>query len=196
MALNTVNGERGHVLVVAIVLAATMSVLLAMAIAPLRTQAQRTKEAELIYRGEHLAEGIRRFYFKFKRFPFDLEELVDSEPRMVRSLYPDPLSETGEWDLIYLTPKDQSTVRVLQRMIEPVAEEDGQPGQDESSVFAVKTRQITGIRPKSSETGLTVYQESQIYSDWEFTALPKAENILETLQHALKPPTSSGADLE
>lgn len=191
MARFTTSGKRAHMLMVAIVLAAVMSLLMAMAIAPLRTQSQRQKEAELIYRGEHLADGIRRFYFAQRRFPFDLEELIDTEPRLIRQLYPDPMTADGEWELIPLTPQDVSTVKVLRRLLDPAIDatadsSDAAPGQVDS-VFAVKNTQITGVRSKSDATGLRVYQESQIYSDWEFTALPREDSILENLLSAPAP---------
>ncbi len=195
MGLNTVNGEKGHILIVAIILITTMSLILAMVIAPIRTQKQRLKEQDLIYRGEHLAEGIRRFYFKYRRFPFELEELIESDPRLVRQLYADPMAEDGEWELIYLVPQDQGVLRVMRRLIEPQTPDDQDQdnpsdgsGQDEDSVFNIKTQQITGIRSKSSETGLTKYQESQIYSDWEFTALPKEAAISKALGSATVTP--------
>ena len=81
---NPGRGRRGHMLLVAIVLATVMSIMLAMALQPVRTTRQRLLEQEMIYRAEHMAHGIRRFYLQRGRFPFSLEELADEEPRLVR----------------------------------------------------------------------------------------------------------------
>lgn len=183
--------SRGHMLLVAIVLATVMSVFLALAVRPLRTQTQRMKERQLVYRGRHIAQGIQRFYFKYKRFPFELEELIDSEPRFIRQLYPDPMTPDGSWDLVYLSPLDRSAIQQLNlpSSLTAAAENLGDRAQESkptdpntaqaNSVFAVKTQQITGIRSKSDRTGFMVIDDSRIYSDWLFTALPRATMTLE-----------------
>lgn len=170
-------------LLVAIALTSIMVLALSMAFQPLVTRSQRMKERELIYRGQHLAEGIRRFYFKFRRFPFELDELVESEPRMVRKLYADPMTPSGEWDLIYLTSQDRLGVKGLGAALTgnddeaSSGDQTGLAGQADS-LFSIKTKQIVGVRSKSRETGFRVYQESQIYADWTFSALPSNVNAL------------------
>jgi len=194
------NGNsRGHILLVAIALTAVLSLAMALAIRPIRTAHQRMTERDLIYQGEHLAEGIKRFYFKYRRFPFDLDELVELEPRMVRRVYPDPTSDSGEWQLIYLDRADQSRLQNLNipESLREVVTEQLEGGQAETtaepkpkpfdSVFQIKTRQITGIRPSSKETGLMVYQDSQIYSDWTFSALPRPSQSLGDLTQSQAP---------
>ena len=180
--------SSGHMLLVAIILVTTLSLMMAMAMQPLGTAGQRLKEQELMYRGQHMADGIRRFYLKFGRFPFSLEEMVEQEPRFVRKVYIDPMTEDGEWELVYLTSSDLSSVKNLNRaavrllevgtkeLDEPKEESEDQPFQ---SAFRIQNQQITGIRSKSDEEGLLVYQDSQIYSDWLFSALPQPETTLE-----------------
>ena len=112
--------KRGHMLLLAIVLATIMSVALALAMQPLATQKQRMKERELVYRGEHLARGIKQFFLKTGRFPFDLEELEEAEPRLVRQLYKDPMTEEGAWTLVYLSASDLNAVKGLNRAAQRV----------------------------------------------------------------------------
>lgn len=191
MGRPTMNGKRGHILLIALVLATVSSIMLGMVIQPIRNRHQRLKEQETIYRGEHLAEGIRRFYFKYRRFPYDLDELVESDPRLVRKLYTDPMNPDGEWVPVYLNKIDAAVARGMLRSLQGLVDNqtgerdqqnDGPGLQDEGGVFDIKTQQITGIHSASEETGLTEYHGSRIYSDWLFTALPQPEDPIETLR--------------
>lgn len=179
------QNQRGHLLLVAIVLVTVISIALATVIQPIHTTSVRQKEALLLYRGEHMAAGIRRFYFDKGRFPFDLEELVDTQPRYVRRVYLDPMTEDGEWNLVYLQTGDQESIKDLdglartllfgERTEETNSEnlEEQEPGQRKPrGVFAIRDRQITGVRSKSDAEGFTVRGESRIYADWLFSALP------------------------
>ncbi len=185
-------GKPGYMLLVAIVLVTLLSVTLAMTMQPLVTTTTRMKERELIYRGEHLALGIRRYYYRYGRFPFSLDELVESEPPMVRKLYADPMTEDGAWILVYLGREDRDGVRTLRgignrlgisREENSETEDADNPGLSRSvdSVFRIRNRQITGIRSSSDVEGLRVYEESHIYKDWLFSALPDEQMTLDQL---------------
>lgn len=187
-------------MLVAIVLATILSLFLAIAIRPVRTNQQRILERELIYRGEHIATGIRRYYLQHGRFPFSLDELVENEPRLVRRLYVDPMSEDGDWTLVYLVPEDRQSLVGLDALAELMIHgkrreelnsetlDDHSPGlsRNENSVFRNNDRQITGIRSRSSVEGLTIREESRIYSDWLFTALPKKKVDVESIQKEMQ----------
>ncbi|MBI2820044.1 MAG: hypothetical protein HYX73_08700, partial [Acidobacteria bacterium] len=68
-------------------------------------EGQRFKEEELIFRGEEYQRGIQLFVRKFGRYPTSLEELEDtSQIRFIRKLYPDPMTEEGEWRLVHIGP--------------------------------------------------------------------------------------------
>jgi len=196
----TTNGKRGYILLIAIVLATIMSLFLAMAIQPVGTTSLRIREKELIYRGEHLAEGIRRYYVDHGRFPLDLDELIEGDQHYVRKIYTDPMSADGEWTLVYLTPEDRgavtrlnaATVRMLNlenREVNSENLDENRPGLSTvDSVFRINTRQITGLRSKSSAEGLTMLQDSRIYSDWLFSALPREQTgIGDILDQITKP---------
>lgn len=189
--------DRGNILLTAILLITIVSLVLAMAVQPVQTANQRVKERELIYRGEHLAEGLRRFYADNGRFPFELEELLDSDRRYVRRLYRDPMTNQGEWTLVYLTPGDLNAVKLLnsatRRLLGAEETEVNSANVDErspglrggaQSAFRVKTRQITGVRSTSNEEGLTIRQDSRIYSDWLFSALPDPGGVIDSLLRA------------
>ncbi len=184
---------RGYMLLVAIVMVTVLSLVLAMTLVPIKTTATRMRERELVYRGEHIAAGIRRFYNKYGRFPYELDELIDQEPRFVRQVYKDPMAADGHWTLVFLSATDQSAIAGLDRALgRAVSQVTGQEVETEvnsenaaernpSSLFEPGRQQITGIRSSSDKEGLMVRDESTLYSDWLFTALPKKKFGLEGL---------------
>lgn len=64
-------------------------------------QTQREREEELIFRGLQYAEGIRRFRVKFGRYPTSLKEMIEVEPRTIRKLWRDPITNSDDWGLIF-----------------------------------------------------------------------------------------------
>jgi hypothetical protein len=86
-----------------------MLVLMTVAMPVWRTQAQREKEAELIFRGEQIARGINLYMRKMGggSYPPSLDVMVQG--RFLRKKYKDPMTENdpslpmtqrGEWDVI------------------------------------------------------------------------------------------------
>lgn len=160
------TSEPGYTLLLAIIFTIILSLALAVAIRPIRVISQRQKEDLLVYRGEHIARGIRDFYFRFGRFPFELEELLDVEPRLVRKIYKDPMTESGQWQLIYLGQENRSSLEYLKE--EFLKKKKKKPRIDQKSGVG---QQIIGIKSTSEETGFKEYQGSRVYSDWFFNAL-------------------------
>jgi type II secretory pathway pseudopilin PulG len=107
--------EAGYTLV-ALLAVMTVLALFAMAAAPsIHQQAQREREIESIFRGEQVAEAIRRFYSYQQRrgmngdaaLPTSIDQLLEGLPdktQKIQILRPsaahDPLSRSGEWDLV------------------------------------------------------------------------------------------------
>jgi type II secretory pathway pseudopilin PulG len=108
--------EAGYTLVALLALM-TVLALFALAAAPsIRHQAQREREIEAIFRGEEVAEAIRRYYSYQQRkvgsgvaaLPTSVEQLLEgvsvgSTKRIQvlrRSAARDPLSESGEWNTV------------------------------------------------------------------------------------------------
>lgn len=61
---------------------------------------QHDKEEEVIFRGLQYAEAIRVFQIRFGRYPTNLKELKEAEPRCLRQLWKNPLQEDGRWALV------------------------------------------------------------------------------------------------
>ena len=94
---------RGGYTLVALLVAMTVASILIAAVLPLASaQAQREREAELIFRGLQYAEGIRVFRRRFGRYPNSLGELLEVKPRSVRKLWKDPMTKDGEWGIVSL----------------------------------------------------------------------------------------------
>jgi type II secretory pathway pseudopilin PulG len=100
MCLEGQGNQRGYAMAALLVSIAVMTLLMSVAMPVWRTQAQREKEAELIFRGEQIARAINLYTRKMGggNFPPTLEVLVQG--RFLRKLYKDPMTEKGDWDLI------------------------------------------------------------------------------------------------
>ena len=68
-------------------------------------EAQREKEAELIFRGEQFRDAIASYYKKEQRYPKALEDLLEDKRypmpvRHLRRVYRDPITGQSEWGLV------------------------------------------------------------------------------------------------
>lgn len=79
---------------------AVLHIALAAALPVWSHQIRREKEEELIFRGLQYAEAIRVFQVQFNRLPVRLEELIEVEPRCLRQLWLNPMSDDGSWGLL------------------------------------------------------------------------------------------------
>jgi type II secretory pathway pseudopilin PulG len=92
--------EAGYNLVIVLILVMFVNIALAVAMPKWSEVMQREKEEELIHRGMQYAEAIRVFQVRFGRPPTKLEELMEMEPRSIRQLYPNPMTEDGAWGIL------------------------------------------------------------------------------------------------
>ena len=104
--------EQGGYALVLVVFLTTLMLISVMAIAPsIRTEKQREKEQEMIWRGKQYVRGIKLFYRKNGRFPTSMDDLTKPKMgslRFMRKAYKDPMNTTdGSWRLIYVGPAGQ-----------------------------------------------------------------------------------------
>jgi len=94
------GGQRGYAMAALLVSIGVMMVVMTVAMPVWRTQAQREKEAELIFRGEQIARAINLYMRKMGggNYPPSLDVLVQG--RFLRKKYKDPMTKDGEWDVI------------------------------------------------------------------------------------------------
>ena len=94
------GSQRGYAMAALLVSLGVMLVLMTVAMPVWRTQAQREKEAELVFRGEQIARAINLYMRKMGggNYPPSLDVLVQG--RFLRKKYKDPMTKDGEWDVI------------------------------------------------------------------------------------------------
>jgi type II secretory pathway pseudopilin PulG len=97
------RNAEGFAMLAVVIIMLMVAVLMMMTTPDWVTLRRRDKEAEAIYRGETIALAIREFRAENNRYPTELKELMAVGPRQhryLRQLYTEPLSSSGEWDLI------------------------------------------------------------------------------------------------
>jgi hypothetical protein len=105
------RGQQGFALMM-VMLLTTLVLLGAIVAAPyVRTERQREKEEEMIWRGKQYVRGIKLYYRKNGRFPTSVDDLIKPKVgsvRYMRQAYKDPMNkEDGAWRMIYVGPAGQ-----------------------------------------------------------------------------------------
>ena len=98
------RGEEGYNLAMLIVAITILNIMVAVALPLWSYVIRRDREEETIFRGLQYAEAVRVFRQRNGRYPASLEELVKVEPRSIRQLWTEPLSEDGEFGLVIEAP--------------------------------------------------------------------------------------------
>lgn len=99
-ARRSVLRERGYNLIALSVIVLVLVASLGAIVPVLKMQDQRAREEEALFRGLQYAEAIRVFQLRQGRLPNSLEELLRVEPRSIRQLWDDPLTDDGQWGLV------------------------------------------------------------------------------------------------
>ena len=188
------DGQAGYNLVVMVIVITIVNVMVATALPLWSSFAQREREEELIFRGLQYAEAIRVFQKRFGRYPNRIEELVELEPRCLRQLWEDPMSEDGKWGFVYgggqrgrNRDKDGKPVKGDWQQAgaptglaggDPRGDEDPAGGDGPSSGSGPAQgqgqpgvgRPITGVFSKSDESGFKTFFGQSSYREWRFTS--------------------------
>lgn len=165
--------QEGYNLVFLIVLFSLLSVMAAAVLPSLSKAIQREKEAELIFRGLQYAEGIRIFQQRFGRYPNALEELIQLEPRSMRQLWKDPMTDDGRWAYVLASGGGAAS-----------SAEDGQgrplaQGSAPAPSFRLggETRRqgqpagpILGVVSRAKGVATRTFLGKDSYEEWRFTA--------------------------
>src|ERR1700692_945639 len=103
--------QSGYALLLVVFLTLLLTLSTIIAAPSTRTERQREKEEEMIWRGKQYIRGIKLYYRKNGRFPTSLEDLTKPKTgslRYLREAYRDPMNkEDGSWRLIYVGPAGQ-----------------------------------------------------------------------------------------
>jgi type II secretory pathway pseudopilin PulG len=146
---------------------AIMAIMMAAAVEIVSFQAQREKEAELIFRGQQYVEGIRLYKKKYGRNPMRMKELWEADPRVLRRKWADPITGSDEWGVIFQGQEGQSLTNP--------AGGGPRPTPTRTPVFerareggGEKVGPIVGVHSLSTETSIKVYEGRTQYDMWKF----------------------------
>jgi len=152
------NKKEGYILIILMVAVFIMAIGFLIATPIWKTQIQREKEEELIFRGKQYVEAVRLFQIKFPgSFPKTFEELL--EERCLRKMYKDPMTEHGEWDVILpyggaSGRREGATQKIL---VAP-----------QSALSAIDNPMIIGVVSSSPDKSIRIYFDQETYDKWLF----------------------------
>jgi type II secretory pathway pseudopilin PulG len=106
------SGESGYAMLLALAMIVMMIVASTVAMTNLRTQGQRMRERETVWRGKQYVAAIKRFYRRSGRYPQNLDELekgVANIHFLRQEALKDPMNtdEDGKWRFIYTNASGQ-----------------------------------------------------------------------------------------
>lgn len=164
---------RGGYTLVALLVGITVASILIAAVLPLASaQAQREREAELIFRGLQYAEGIRVFRRRFGRFPNTLKELIEVKPRSVRKLWKDPVTKDGEWGIISIagSPLTQGGGKANPTP-DPFTKPTPRPDPKRTPLpgEAGLAGPVMGVYSMSTAKAYRLWEGREAYNEWRFT---------------------------
>ncbi len=164
--------QRGYSLVMLIMAISVLNIMLAAALPKWSEMIKRDKEEELIARGWQYAEAIRVFQRRFQRYPIKLEELIKVKPRCIRQLWKDPMTEGGEWTLIFQGQGQPINVAGGRPGAQPGARPPALfPGADPSRPSETAAiGPIVGVRSRSPQHSLLKFFGHERYDEWDFRA--------------------------
>jgi type II secretory pathway pseudopilin PulG len=202
------SSEAGYNLVILMVAMTLLNIALAIALPKWSHVIRREKEEELISRGFQYAEAIRMFQNRHQRLPVRIQELVEVEPRSIRKLWKDPMTEDGNWVLIPPGGGPQGGPQLNPQPTGPDGkplprdgqeDPDGRPPEpdddmeiDPDTGIGQKkgTQQIgpfSGVHSRSGKESILIFNGRTRYDEWHFT--------LEMIQALLAGnPTGVGGD--
>ena len=163
------RGRGGYTLVALLVAMTVASILIASVLPLASAQAQREREAELIFRGLQYAEGVRVFRRRFGRYPNDLKELLEVKPRSVRKLWKDPMTKDGEWGIVStsgspLQPGGGAPTGLPTPTPTPTPGPFARTGPGQGAGGPVM-----GVHSKSTARGYRIWEGREAYNEWHFT---------------------------
>ncbi len=147
--------DAGYGMAALLVMLAVMAVLMSAAMPVWKQQAQREKEAELVFRLGQYGIAIQLWQRKFQTYPPNVDVLV--QQRFLRKKYKDPI-----------TGKDFEVIPAAAQQPGQIGPQRGQtPRPGQSSGFAAGG--IMGVRSTSKENSIRVYKGATNYQ--QFTSI-------------------------
>lgn len=156
------RGDGGYIMVALLVGMGVTAVWMSALLPTWRQQAQRQKEADLIFRGEQYARAIALFAVKNNgALPLSIDDLV--EQRYLRRKWKDPITGKdfqvlGSGSVIAPGPGTGGT--------QPAG--GGRSGAPPGGISGTVQGGIRGVYSESTATSIRVYNNAQQYNQWLF----------------------------
>jgi type II secretory pathway pseudopilin PulG len=150
--------KKGYILIILMVAVFIMAIGFLVAVPIWKTQLQREKEEELIFRGKQYVEAVRLFQLKYPgSFPKSFEELL--EDKCLRKMYKDPMTKNGEWDVIvpYGGASRRREGAIQKIMVVP-----------QSALSSIDSPRIIGVVSSSPAKSIKIYFDQETYDKWLF----------------------------
>src|SRR5947209_6988137 len=97
------KNQEGYILLAVMLLMTLLLITLSLELPRISQQIKRSKEEELVHRGEQYKMAIKRFVRKNGRYPASLEQLeTANNMRFLRKRYKDPMTGKDEWKLLHV----------------------------------------------------------------------------------------------
>ena len=162
---------------------AVMGILMSVAMPAWRHAARREKEAELVFRGEQYARAIGLYQRRFAAaFPPSLDVLV--EQKFLRRKYKDPMTEDGEFQVLYQASlaasapgggSAPSTLSGSGSQTGPSGPTGGAgPG---GAVMGGPRGGVIGVVSKSEEESIRLYNDRDHYNEWLFVYIATSTQL-------------------
>ncbi len=174
------GNQKGYIFITVLVVVVILSISMGVLLKSWTYRVKRMNENELLFRGKQYARAIQRYYQTHRRYPYTLEELARTRPRMIRQGWKDPMTKNGEWGLIYLSDVQSGKMEAEKaRKLLPalrVVGRDEPPSQSESPAVMEEQSQkmkgqVVGVYSRSKDIPFLNYQKGKMYSDWKFMGI-------------------------
>lgn len=179
-APKTAGTTAGYAMAALLVSLAIMAILMSVAMPTWRQAAQREREEELIFRGKQYARAVELFQRRYANaFPPNVDVLIQQS--FLRKKYKDPMTEDGEFQLLYQLDMQQPGGR----------QAGGRGGATATGGSAGRGAQpspiggpaglggvagprggIVGVVSTSKEKSIRLYNGRNYYNEWQFVYVP------------------------
>jgi type II secretory pathway pseudopilin PulG len=163
---------------VAIVIFIAILTIMIAAVGPsISTIMRREREEELLFRGKQYARAIALFQRRYGRYPTSLKEMYENRPRVIRTLWKDPMCDCDGWKLLIQGQPDSS----------PFVDQNVDPSNRPPATYSNLLRPtptpgafgagegeeknigpIVGVRSKAHQEALREWRGRRYYDEWRF----------------------------
>ena len=160
-----------------------MGILMSVALPAWRQAARRAKEAELVFRGEQYARAIGLYQRRFAAaFPPSIDVLV--EQKFLRRKYKDPMTEDGEFQVLYQAslaasaPGDGSAPSTLSGSGSQAGTSGPTGGAGpRGAVMGGPRGGVIGVVSKSEDESIRLYNDRDHYNEWLFVYITTTTQV-------------------